>query len=133
MAKGSMEWDRKDILELKRVIIEEVEAVIFSTRRSSKKKKGGYEIENESGKLRRSIRKNLTRTNFIKQDKKGNLEITLNLVEYYKYLDEGTSKMPGWFTTDKIFDNDRIREKLRELQLKTTKRAILDVISEMNK
>jgi len=123
-----LKYKAADLRKLEKEIVKRVKELVFSTRRNTAKKNGKYVIEKQTGDLERSITGN---KNFIKPDKKGNLSIDLKVMEYYVFLDEGTSKMKGWFLTEAIFEDDEVRKAIKELQQKTTKRAILNVLSDI--
>jgi hypothetical protein len=123
-----LKYKAADLRKLEKEIVKRVKELVFSTRRNTDKKNGKYVIEKQTGDLERSITGN---KNFIKPDKKGNLSIDLKVMEYYVFLDEGTSRMKGWFLTEAIFEDDEVRKAIKELQQKTTKRAILNVLSDI--
>ena len=123
-----LKYKSADLRKAEKEIVKRVKELVFSTRRNTAKKNGKYVIEKQTGDLERSITGN---KNFIKPDKKGNLSIDLKVMEYYVFLDEGTSKMKGWFLTEAIFEDDEVRKAIKELQVKTTKRAILNVLSDI--
>ena len=123
-----LKYKSADLRKLEKEIVKRVKELVFSTRRNTAKKNNKYVIEKQTGDLERSITGN---KNFIKPDKKGNLSIDLKVMEYYVFLDEGTSKMKGWFLTEAIFEDDEVRKAIKELQQKTTKRAILNVLSDI--
>ena len=52
--------DRKEIKELEKFIIKRIEEIVFETNRPSgvPKRVGGLKIEDDTGKLRRSIKRN---------------------------------------------------------------------------
>jgi hypothetical protein len=123
-----LKYKSADLRKLEKEIVKRVKELVFSTRRNTAKKNNKYVIEKQTGDLERSITGN---KNFIKPDKKGNLSIDLKVMEYYVFLDEGTSKMKGWFLTEAIFEDDEVRKAIKDLQVKTTKRAILNVLSDI--
>jgi hypothetical protein len=123
-----LKYKAADLRKLEKEIVKRVKELVFSTRRNTAKKNNKYVIEKQTGDLERSITGN---KNFIKPDKRGNLSIDLKVMEYYVFLDEGTSKMKGWFLTEAIFEDDEVRKAIKELQVKTTKRAILNVLSDI--
>lgn len=121
----TLELDTKARRELQRFILDEVEAVIFSTRRPKKKIKGGNYIEDDTGALRKSIKAN---RNFITVDKKGNISIDIKVVDYFKYLDDERRRELNWYLSEAIFESQVIRDKVRELQAQSSKRTILKMI-----
>lgn len=98
---------------------------MFSTRRPKKKVDGGHFIEDDTGKLRKSIRAN---RNFIKVDDKGNITIDIKVVDYFKYLDDERRDELNWYLSEAIFEDKNIRNKVKELQAQSSKRTILKMI-----
>lgn len=124
----NVEYNRSDIRRVERQMIKRVKEIVFSTRRDTPKRNGKYVIERRTGDLDASIRRN---TNFIETDKKGNITINLKVMNYFIYLDEGTSKMDGWYLTEAIFDDREIRKLFKDLQEKTFRKAILEITSDI--
>lgn len=138
--------DRKEITELEKFIIKRIEELVFDTDRPSGVQKvsgsrydknqkrmvairqGGLKIEDKTGKLRRSIKRN---KRFIKQGKKG-LEIDIkNLPPYWKYLDdERKVEDYNWYLSQAIFEDDTISKKIKEVMAGAYKRYILNIIKE---
>lgn len=135
--------NKKELREIEEFIKDEVEAVIFATRRSRGKVSGyktengvktpilngGNYIEDKSGQLRRKLRAN---KNFIKQSERG-LEIKLEMVEYYKYLDDERRDELNWYLSEAIFESPLISGKIKEVMAKASKRVILKMISDTTK
>lgn len=119
--------DRKEIKELEKFIINRIEEIVFETNRPSgiPKRVGGLKIEDDTGKLRRSIKRNKS---FIKQDKKG-LEINIkNLPPYWKYLDDERVDDYNWYLTEAIFDDEAISKKIKEVITGSYKRYVLNIL-----
>lgn len=119
--------DRKEIKELEKFIINRIEEIVFETNRPSgiPKRVGGLKIEDDTGKLRRSIKRNKS---FIKQDKKG-LEINIkNLPPYWKYLDDERVEDYNWYLTEAIFDDEAISKKIKEVITGSYKRYVLNIL-----
>lgn len=127
--------DKKAIKELEAFLKQEIEAIVFSTRRDKPKftgyktvnkvkipqYNGGNYIEDNSGKLRQSIRAN---KNFIKQTDKG-IEIEFKMIDYFKYLDDERRDELNWYLTEAIFEDNNVRKKFKEIYQKSAKRVIL--------
>ena len=121
--------DRKEIKELEKFIIKRIEEIVFGTNRPSgvPKRVGGLKIEDDTGKLRRSIKRNKS---FIKQDKNG-LEINIkNLPPYWKYLDDDRVDDYNWYLTEAIFDDETISKKIKEVIAGAYKRYIINILKE---
>ena len=121
--------DRKEIKELEKFIIKRIEEIVFETNRPSgvPKRVGGLKIEDDTGKLRRSIKRNKS---FIKQDKNG-LEINIkNLPPYWKYLDDDRVEDYNWYLSEAIFDDETISKKIKEVMTGAYKRYIINILKE---
>ena len=135
--------DRKEIKELEKFIINRIEEIVFETNRPSGVQKvsgakydnnqkrmiairqGGLKIEDKTGKLRRSIKRNKS---FIKQDKKG-LEINIkNLPPYWKYLDDERVDDYNWYLSEAIFEDESISKKIKEVIAGAYKRYVLNIL-----
>lgn len=119
--------DRKEIKELEKFIINRIEEIVFETNRPSgiPKRVGGLKIEDDTGKLRRSIKRNKS---FIKQDKKG-LEINIkNLPPYWKYLDDERVDDYNWYLSEAIFEDESISKKIKEVIAGAYKRYVLNIL-----
>jgi len=121
--------DRKEIKELEKFIIKRIEEIVFETNRPSgvPKRVGGLKIEDDTGKLRRSIKRNKS---FIKQGRNG-LEINIkNLPPYWKYLDDDRVEDYNWYLTEAIFDDEVISKKIKEVIAGAYKRYVLNIFKE---
>ena len=121
--------DRKEIKELEKFIIKRIEEIVFETNRPSgvPKRVGGLKIEDDTGKLRRSIKRNKS---FIKQGRNG-LEINIkNLPPYWKYLDDERVDDYNWYLTEAIFDDETISKKIKEVITGAYKRYIINILKE---
>jgi len=119
--------DRKEIKELEKFIIKRIEDIVFGTNRPSgvPKRVGGLKIEDDTGKLRRSIKGNKS---FIKQSKSG-LEINIkNLPPYWKYLDDERVDDYNWYLSEAIFEDESISKKIKEVIAGAYKRYVLNIL-----
>ena len=119
--------DRKEIKELEKFIIKRIEDIVFGTNRPSgvPKRVGGLKIEDDTGKLRRSIQRNKS---FIKQSKSG-LEINIkNLPPYWKYLDDERIEDYNWYLSEAIFEDESISKKIKEVIAGAYKRYVLNIL-----
>ena len=129
-APVEIKLDKKDIRELEKLILTRVENIIFKEHKRPSglhKVEGGLLVEDKTGDLRRKLKAN---RNFVKQGKGGSFEITLNMVSYYKYLDDTRRNELNWYFSEAIFEDKKIIEKLRELMAGAAKRTIIKVVSE---
>ena len=121
--------DRKEIKELEKFIIKRIEEIVFETNRPSgvPKRVGGLKIEDDTGKLRRSIKRNKS---FIKQGRNG-LEINIkNLPPYWKYLDDDRVEDYNWYLTEAIFDDEVISKKIKEVIAGAYKRDGINIFKD---
>lgn len=122
--------DRAEIRDLERFIILRIETIVFGTGRPSgvQKISGGLKIEDDTGRLRRGIKRN---KRFIKQSKSG-LEINVkNLPPYFKYLDDGRAEDLNWFLTEAIFLDSEISKKIKEVMTGAYKRYIITLLKDL--
>jgi hypothetical protein len=137
--------DRKEIKELEKFIIKQIEEIVFGTNRPSGVQKvsgskydksqkrmiairqGGLKIEDKTGKLRRSIKRNKS---FIKQGRNG-LEINIkNLPPYWKYLDDERIEDYNWYLTTAIFEDGVISKKIKEVIAGAYKNYVINIFKE---
>jgi hypothetical protein len=116
--------DKEAIREIEDFVKKRIEEIVFSTSRSKAKVKGGNKIDDDSGKLRASIKNN---KNFITQTKKG-FEINLKVMEYFKFLDDQRRDELNWYLTEAIFDDKELRDYIKDQTAKSAKRVILKEI-----
>ena len=127
-----MKLKAKDIKKAEDTIIKRIEDIVFGTPRSKPKKNGKTVIEDGPKKnLRNSIKRN---KNFLKVSKDGSkVEIDINVIEYYLYLDEGTKRIEPWFLTDHILNDSEIQQAVLKLEIEGVRGAVIDMISSINK
>jgi len=128
-----IELDKKDIRELEKLILTRVENIIFEEHKRPsglQKVEGGLLVEDKTGSLRRKLKAN---RNFVKQGKNGGFEIKLNMVSYFKYLDDDRRDKLNWYFTEAIFEDKQILDKIKELMTDATRRTIIRVLSEDKK
>ena len=121
--------DRKEIKELEKFIIKRIEDIVFGTNRPSgvPKRVGGLKIEDDTGKLRRSIKRNKS---FIKQGRNG-LEINIkNLPPYWKYLDDERIEDYNWYLSAAIFEDGVISKKIKEVIAGAYKNYVINIFKE---
>lgn len=127
MSKKIVELDKNDLNELENFIKKRVERIVFNTRRSRPKIKGGNVIENDTGNLRRRIK---SANNFIKQTK-GGLSIDFPVPDYYRYLDDERRDELNWYLTEAIFEDKEFRDKIRDLYRQTAQRAVVNILKDI--
>lgn len=94
-------------------------------------KKGPSRKLNEiSGDLKRSIKK----AGNIIEVKDSKLFIRIKVVEYFQYIDQGTSKIKNpWFITDEFTSHPDFTEAMEELITAGLQEEVFEIISESNK
>lgn len=142
--KADVKLTRTEIRELEKLVLKRVEDIIFKERKrpSGKSKVGsgitkdrpsGYKkddvVEDNTKKLRQSIHQN---KNFIKQDAKGNIQINLKFISYFKWLDDGRRDDLNWYFGEAIFEDKAITDKIKELTAASIKRTIINIMSDVN-
>lgn len=108
--------------ELKDLIVE----ILKTHRRSSATKEGKYTLTERSGDLFREIQPEF------KLDK-NKLVMEVRMMEYYEWLDGGTSKMKGWFFSEEIMDSVKLEKLSEDLLYDMVDGKILDIISNIKK
>ena len=119
--------DRKQIRELEKEILKRVESIIFSERnRPSGKQKvnGGLLVEDDTGKLRRQLKAN---RGFVKQNKRGGIEVDIKMVSYFKWLDDERRQELNWYFSEAIFEDKIISDKIKELYTESVKSAFIKI------
>jgi hypothetical protein len=103
--------DIREKRQLEKMILKRVEEIVFGTKRPSgrQKIKGGLEITDDSGELRRTIRAN---KDFITQNTSGGLEIGIEVTDYFQYLDDARRDELNWYISEGVFLDNKINEIL---------------------
>jgi hypothetical protein len=94
--------------------------------RDTPKKDGGRTITKRTGNLFKEIKPTIKIT-----DKKLIMEV--RMMDYYQWLDAGTSKMDGWFFSEEIMDSKELIDITEELMADSLEERLLDMISDINK
>ena len=55
------------------------------------------------------------------------------MVPYFQYLDDARRDELNWYLSEAIFEDNKIRDKIRELTAGATKRVMIKMISDANK
>jgi hypothetical protein len=122
---------KTEIMLTEREIIKQVHYILYSTKRPKAKLNGKHEIEKDTGELEAVLKRN---RGFIKLNAKGTgLNIDIEMINYFFFLDEGTKNMEGWFITDAIFDDPIINKIIKNLLTDGLKRGSIDTIQQINK
>lgn len=94
------------------------------------KKGPSRKLNENSGDLKRSIKK----AGNIIEVKDGKLFIRIKVIEYFQYIDQGTSKIKHpWFITDEFTSHPDFREAMEELVTAGLQEEVFEIISESNK
>lgn len=94
------------------------------------KKAPSRKLNEISGSLKRSIKK----AGDIIEVKDGKLFIRIKVVEYFQYIDQGTSKIKHpWFITEEFTSHPNFKEAMQELITAGLQEDVFEIISESNK
>lgn len=110
---------KKDLQKLIRKILE-------THRRSKKTYLGKHTLTEQSGDLFRKIK-----PNFKLSGQKIIMEV--QMMEYYKYLDEGTEHIEPWFFSEEIMVSDDIIKITEDVVGFTVEQTLFDMVSKFNK
>lgn len=110
---------KKDLQKLIRKILE-------THRRSKKTYLGKHTLTEQSGDLFRNIK-----PNFKLSGQKIIMEV--QMMEYYKYLDEGTKHIEPWFFSEEIMMSDDIIKITEDVVGFTVEQTLFDMVSKFNK
>jgi len=55
------------------------------------------------------------------------------MMEYYKYLDEGTSRIQPWFFSEEIMNDSQLMKISEDLLGSAVEETIFDMVSKINK
>lgn len=106
-----------------------IQKVLRKTRRTQATVEGKHTLTKRSGDLFGTLQ-NIQPEFKLDGDK---LVMEVSMMEYYKYLDEGTSKMPGWFFSEEIMDSKELENLAEALLYSMVDRQILDMASVIKK
>jgi hypothetical protein len=125
MSKLKLKSRNKSIA--KRKITKLILNVLKTHRRGTPtKKEGKWTITKRTGELFKNIKPEF-------KLESNDLTIEVNMMEYYEWLDGGTSKMDGWFFSEEIMDSNEIIKIGEDLIGDTLESSILDMVSNINK
>jgi hypothetical protein len=121
--------NKRELRELEKTVISRIEAIVFSKKRPSGKQKvkGGLQIKDDTGNLRKTIKSN---RNFITQNSKGGIEIEVVVTDYFQYLDDARRAELNWYISEGVFEDRIIADKLEEILSKMVINASIDFITE---
>jgi hypothetical protein len=121
MAKSKLKYNKRDLTAANRSAVKLIQDIIKTKRRSD-----GHTIQKRTGDLLRNIKPVFKLVN-------EELYIDISVMEYYKYLDEGTKRIKPWFLTEEIMSDDRMLGIINKLVADAAKAVIIDVVSDINK
>lgn len=121
-----MKLKSKDISNAKSDLVKLIRKILETHKRSKAKANGKNVVEKKSGNLFREIRPTFS----IKDSK---LVMQVEMMEYYKYLDEGTKNIEGWFFSEAIMDSKEIDKLTTDLVEGTILGRLDDMISNIKK
>lgn len=103
-----------------------IEKILKTHQRSKPTYKGVRTITKDTGNLFRNIK-----PHFILS---GNtLNVDIQMMEYYKWLDAGTKDIDPWFFTEELMDSSELLQIMDELVYDGVENKILDMISDIEK
>lgn len=109
-------------------IIHLIRKILKETERDTPKKDGsGRRITKRTGNLFKEVKPEITTTS------NGNVVIEVKMMNYYQWLDAGTSKMDGWFFSEEIMDSKELEQISEDLLFDLVEGKILDMISDIKK
>jgi hypothetical protein len=117
-----LEYSRRDLRKADREVFLLVQEVIKTKRRDS----DGKILKKRTGNLLSNIKPIFKVVN-------GDLSVSIKVMEYYQYLDEGTKRIEPWFLTEEIMEHPKMTKIIKELVGEAVKRAYVEVISDINK
>lgn len=123
---SNLKLKSKSISNAKKELQDLILEILKTHKRSTAKKTGGYTIEARSGNLFREIQ-----PSFRLDNKK--LVMEVKMMDYYQFLDAGTSKMKGWFFSEEIMDSKKLEKLTEDLLYDAIDGKILDMISDIQK
>lgn len=125
MAK-KMKLKSKDVAVAKRELQKLIRHILETHKRGTAKVNGGFTVEKRTGNLFREIQPDFKLDN-------NKLVMEVSMMDYYQYLDAGTSKMRGWFFSEEIMDSKELEKLTEDLLYSTVEGKILDMISNIKK
>lgn len=130
MAKPKFKLSKKAKNDADIAIKKRLQAII-------KTKKGGTTTKGEKTTARvlnEDKGKLLNDIQSIIDEKNGVLQLDLKVIEYFQYLDEGTTRIKyPWFLTDDLFKDKEFLDAVGELVAKGFEDYAVDILSELEK
>jgi hypothetical protein len=117
-----LEYSKRDLRKADREVFLLVQEVIKTKRRDS----DGKTLQKRTGNLLSNIKPIFKVVN-------GDLSVSIKVMEYYQYLDEGTKRIEPWFLTEEIMGHPKMTKIIKNLIGEATKRAYVELISDINK
>jgi len=87
---------------------------------------GKQTLTKQSGNLFREIKPNFKISN-------NRVVWDVEMMEYYKYLDEGTSRIQPWFFSEEIMNDSQLMKISEDLLGSAVEETIFDMVSKINK
>ena len=110
---------KKDLQKLIRKILE-------THKRSKKTYLGKHTLTKQSGDLFRNIKPNFKLSG-------GKMIMEVQMMEYYKYLDEGTEHIKPWFFSEEIMNSNDIIKITEDIVELTVEETLFNMVSKFNK
>lgn len=121
-----MKLKSKDISNAKTQLAKLIKRILKTHPRSKAKLNGKHVVEKKSGDLFREIQPQFS-------IKDGKLIMEVRMMEYYKWLDEGTKNIEGWYFSEEIMDSKDIAKLTENLVQGTILGRIDEMISTIQK
>ena len=103
-----------------------IEDILKTHKRSKKTYKGVNTLTKGTGNLFQQVQPEFS-------IKDGKIVMQVYMMDYYKYLDEGTKTIEPWFFSEAIMDSAEISKITENLVLGTVEGQILDMFSKLKK
>jgi len=126
MAKKNLKLDSIAKRRAEKKIAELILKILEKTQRSTPTYKGVRTITKDTGNLFRNIKPKITINNKV-------LNVDVEMMNYYQFLDAGTTNIEPWFFTEEIMDDPELLKIMDDLVYDSVDEKLIDMISKINK
>jgi hypothetical protein len=112
--------------EAKRKLAKLIKEILENHPRSKSTYLGKKTLTKQTGRLFNRIAPRLKKTG-------GKFVFEVSMMEYYKYLDDGTEHIQPWFFSEEIIDSKEIAEITEDLIESTIEQTLFNMVSKFNK
>jgi hypothetical protein len=116
----------KEISNAKRELQKLIENILKTHERSKPTTEGKKTLTKRSGNLFNQIKPSFS----LSGDK---VVMEVQMMEYYKYLDEGTKHIEPWFFSEEIMDSSKLEDITEKLVIGSIEETLTDMISNIQK